>query len=125
MQAFVQRSAPRTGRGRAGRDQQPGLAEARAQTLQPRAQEDAAWEAACRERRTGLRPAQWSPQQGAISQAAADRWLLVREQHQAALARRQGDEARWAAAQARLQAPLTPAAAKPPWIAILVVTDNL
>ena len=48
----------------------------------------------------------------------------MREQHQAALARRQAEDARWAAEQARLEAPLAPLAAKPPWIAILVVTDN-
>jgi transposase InsO family protein len=143
MQAFVQRSAPpgaRRPRTRATRrpreesaeqaarrilrDQQRRLAEERAQTLQQRAEEDAAWEAACAERRTWLRPPHWSPYHQARYRVAEDRWLLLREQHEAALARRQEEDARWATEQAHPQAPPPSPAAKPPWIAILVVTDN-
>jgi transposase InsO family protein len=55
---------------------------------------------------------------------AEAQWLQQRAQHQAALAQRCQEDAQWLADQAQGQAPLAPHAAKPPWIAILVVTDN-
>jgi hypothetical protein len=111
---FVRRSAPRTPRrtptrpaqrGRpetdeqaarcTRRQQQRSQAAQRAQVLQQRQQEDAAWEAACQERRACLRPAPWTPRAWAAYLAAEDRWLLLREQREAALARRQQEEAQW------------------------------
>lgn len=140
MQEFVRRSAPRTPRRTAARaarrarpqpDEQPArrlqqrqLTAQRVQVLQQRAQEDAVWQTACQERRAYLRPAQWTPRQCAAWRAAEDHWLLLRDQRQATLAQRAQEEAQWRADQEHLQAQLAPPAAKPPWIAILVLTDN-
>jgi transposase InsO family protein len=142
MQAFVQRSAPRTPQRRPARAaRQPHAAVAQgapsaphqpqrrraaqwAPVLQQRQQEDAAWAAACRERHTSLRPEHWSPRQYACYLAAEDRWLLRRAQRQATLARRQQEDAQWQEDLAQREAAPAPPAAKPPWIAILVVTDN-
>ncbi len=138
MREFVWRSAPRTPPRKAARttrhprqpaveqparQQQRMLAAQRLQILQQRRQEDALWEAVCRERQAQLRPEQWSPRQYARYLAAQDRWLLLHDQRQAVLARRREEDAAWQAALERLQPP--PAQlARPPWIAILVVTDN-
>ena len=143
MQEFVRRSAPRPPRRpparttrrprhesaeqaarRTRREQQRRLAAPRAQVLQQRQQEDAAWQAACHERRTWLRPAHWTPQHSVAYLVAEDHWLLLREQRQAALARREQEDAQWCADQELLQAPLAPLAPKTAWIAILVLTDN-
>ena len=94
------------------------------QVLQQRQQEDARWEAVCRERQARLRPEHWTPRQYAAYLAAEDRWLLLHEQRQAILARRQQEDAQWQAELEQSQAAPTSQAAKPPWIAILVVTDN-
>jgi transposase InsO family protein len=143
MHEFVQRSAPRTPRraparatrrlraaptaqaaGRPHRAQQRQLAVQRVQFLQQRAQEDAAWQAACHERRAAQRPAPWTPRAWAAWRAAEDHWLLLRDQRQARLTRRQQEDAQWRADHEHLQAQLAPPAAKPPWLAILVLTDN-
>jgi len=143
MHEFVRRSAPRIPRRSAARAtrrsreapakqaarrthqaQQPQLAVQRVQVLQQRQQEDTAWQLACHERRASLRPAQWTPRAWAAWRAAEDHWLLLREQRQATLAQRAQEDAQWQAAQEHLQARLAPPAAKPPWLAILVVTDN-
>jgi len=140
MREFVGRSAPRTplrGASRTARPQRQESAEQvaprtlrqqqrsraaqRAQVLQQRRQEDARWEAACRERQARLRPEHWTPRHYAAYLAAEDRWLLQYAQRQATLARRREEDAQWPADLAQRQAP---PAAKPPWIAILVVTDN-
>jgi transposase InsO family protein len=138
MREFVRCSAPRTSRRptrrprpkteeqptrRTPRQQQRYLDQRRAQVLQQRQQEDAVWEAACRERRVWLRPERWTPSYGRAYLAAEDQWLRQRDQRQATLARRQQEEAQWYADQERVQAALAPAA-KPPWVAILVLTDN-
>jgi transposase InsO family protein len=132
MHEFVRRSAPgRAARRRPGpagqaarrapREQQRRRAADRSQVLQQRQQEDAAWEAACRERRARLRPDHWTPAHQAAYLAAEDHWLLLRAQREAALARRQHEDAQWLADQGQPQAP---PAARPPWIAILVVSDS-
>jgi transposase InsO family protein len=142
MHAFVQRSAPRTPprrRARPGRqpppeteeqaarrtrrEQQRSQAAQWAQVLQQRQQEDAAWEAAGQERRACLRPARWTSRTWATYLAAEDRWLLLRDQRQATLAQRQREEAQWLADQEQQQAAAAPAT-KPPWVAVLVLTDN-
>ena len=142
MREFVWQSAPRLSPRRSARTtQQPcqesaaqaercvlrqqrhALAAQRADILRQRQQEDARWEAVCRERQARLRPEQWTPRHYARYLAAQDRWLLLHDQRQATLARRQQEDATWHADLERLQ-PLRLAAAKPPWIAILVVTDN-
>jgi transposase InsO family protein len=92
--------------------------------LQHRLQEDAAWDAACQERRRWLRPEQWTPIFWAAYRVAEDQWLQQRTQRQATLAQRQQEDAQWLADQEQGQAPPAPHAAKPPRIAILVVTDN-
>jgi transposase InsO family protein len=142
MQEFVRRSAPRTPRGRPqrgarGQRQETEEQVARrtqrqhqrrrtaqwAQILQQRQQEDAVWEAACRERRAWLRPDHWTPTYGAAYLVAEDQWQQRRAQRQATLAYRQQQDAQWLADQAYLQPPPAPLAAKA-WIAILVVSDN-
>ena len=142
MREFVWRSAPRTPRRRSARPARPQrqgaeeqavrrtvrqqrrmLAAQRAQVLQQRQQEEAAWEAACRSRQARLRPEHWTPRQYAAYLAAEDHWLLLHAQRQAILARRRQEDAACQAALEQLQA-APPQAAKPPWIAILVVTDN-
>ena len=142
MREFVRRSAPRTPERRPQRargprretDEQAARRTRRRpqrrraaqwrHVLQHRQREDAAWEAACQERRTWLRPDQWAPAYAAAYPVAEDRWLQQRAQRQATLARRQQEDAAWLADQAQAQAPPAPHVAKPPWIAILVVTDN-
>jgi transposase InsO family protein len=136
MHEFVRRSAParaarRQRRGAAApgtrrerREQRRELAARRAQVLQRRRREDAAWQAACRERRAWLRPAQWTPGYDAAFRGAEDRWRALEARRQATLARRQEEDAAWRAARERLRATPTPPAARPPWVAILVVTDN-
>jgi transposase InsO family protein len=139
MREFVRRSAPRTpprtarrqprepagqAARRTRRRQQRRLAEQRARALQQRQQEDAAWQAACRERRAWLRPERWTPQHPVAYLAAEDRWLLLHAQREATLAGREHEDAQWHADQEHLQAQLAARAAKPPWIAILVLTDN-
>jgi transposase InsO family protein len=143
MHEFVRRSAPRTPQRpatraarrprpepveqaahRTLRAQQRRLAAQRVQVLQQREQEDAAWQACCRERRAWRRPVQWPPRPWAAYLAAEDHWLLLRAQHQATLAQREREDAQWRAAQEQLQAQLAPPTAKPPWIAILVLTDT-
>jgi transposase InsO family protein len=143
LQEFVRRSAPRTPQRRpqrAGRRQRQETAEQAArrtlpqhqrrraahwaQVLQQRQQEDAAWEAACRERRAWLRPAPWTPTFWAAYRVAADQWHRLRAQRQATLARRQQEDAQWLADQEQGQVSLAPHAATPPWIAILVLADN-
>jgi transposase InsO family protein len=143
MRAFVGRSAPRTPRSRAARaarseHQEPAeqtaarllrherqrLSAQRAQILQQRRQEDAAWRAACRQRQARLRPERWTPREYAAYLAGEDYFLLLQERRQATLLRREQEDAAWHAELARLAPPPTVAAAKPPWIAILVVTDN-
>jgi transposase InsO family protein len=139
MREFVRQSAPHTparparrprpqteepATRRTPRQQQRHLDQRRAQVLQQRQQEDAAWEAACRERRAWLRPARWTPSYGRAYLAAEGQWLRRRDQRQATLARRQQEEAQWYAEQQRVQAALAAPAAKPPWVAILVLTDN-
>lgn len=140
MHEFVRRSAPRTPRrppGRAARRQRQETAEQAArralreqrrsrdaqwaQVLQRRQQEGAAWEAACRAR---LRPAHWTPTDWPAFVVAEDQWLQRRAQRQATLAQRQQEEAQWLADQEHLQAAQAPPSAKPPWVAILVLTDN-
>jgi len=139
MREFVWRSAPRTPLRKPGRaarthrqepeepahhtlrQQQRALATQRVQVLQQRRQEDDKWEAVCRERAARLRPDQWTSRQYAAYLAAEDRWLLLQAQREATLGRRQQEDAAWQAALDRLQAPQAP---KPPWIAILLVTDN-
>jgi transposase InsO family protein len=132
MHEFVRRSAPaRVARRRqepaaqaarrARREQQRSRAADRGPALQRRQQEDAAWEAACRERRAWLRPDRWTPAHQAAYLAAEDRWLALRAQREAALARRRGEDAQWQADQEQLRAPPP---ARPPWVAILVVTDS-
>lgn len=132
MHEFVRQSAPaRAARRRqepaeqaarrALRERQRRRAADRGQALQRRQQEDAAWEAACRERRAWLRPDRWAPAHQAAYPAAEDRWLALRAQRRAALARRQEEDARWLADQDQRRAP---PAARPPWVAILVVTDS-
>ena len=142
MREFVGRSAPRTPLRRAARTARPqpqespeqtarrtrrqqrsSLAAQWAQVLQQRQQEDARWAAVCRERQARLRPDHWTPRHYAAYLAAEDRWLLVHAQRQAALARRPLEDAQWQADLDHLQAAPAPVA-KPPWIAILVVTDN-
>jgi transposase InsO family protein len=139
MQEFVRRSAPRTHRRAARqqpeeaggpaadrllRQQRRQLSGQRAQVLAQRRQEDAAWREVCRQRQARLRPAQWTPRQYAAYLAAEDYWLLLQDQRQATLTRRQQEDATWHAELARLAPPPTVPAAKPPWIAILVVSDN-
>jgi transposase InsO family protein len=139
MREFVRRSAPRTparvGRRprpetagqatrRERREQRGALAARRAQVLQRRRREDAAWQAAGRERRAWLRPEQWTPGYAAAFRGAEDRWRALEAQRQATLARRGEEDARWRAARERLRALPAPPAAKPPWVAILVRTDN-
>jgi transposase InsO family protein len=143
MREFVGRSAPRTPLRRASRtarpqrpesaeqvarrarrEQQRRLAAHRGPLLQQRQQEDAAWQAVCRERHARLRPDHWTPTFWAAHLVAEDHYQLLRAQRQATLARRQQEDAQWQADQAQLAAPPAPPAAKPPWIAILVVTDN-
>jgi transposase InsO family protein len=138
MREFVWRSAPRTPLRRAARttrpqrqealgtlrQQQRSLAAQRTQVLQQRQQEDAQGETVCREREARLRPDHWTPRQYAAYLATEDRWLLLHAQRQAALARRQPEDAQWQADLEHLQAAPAPPAAKPPWIAILVVTDH-
>jgi transposase InsO family protein len=140
MHEFVRRSAPRTSRRKSAcaarrqgqetekqvarrtrREQQHRRAAQRAPVLQRRQQEDMAWQAACAERHARLRPAQWTPRLWADYLAAEDHWLVLRAQRQAALARRQEEDAQWLADHEQSQAPPPP---KPPWIAILVLTDN-
>jgi transposase InsO family protein len=124
MREFVRRSAPARAARRRRREpaeQQRRRAADRGQALQQRQQEDTAWEAACRARRAWLRPDHWTPAHQVAYLAAEDRWLTLRAQRQAALARRQQEDAQWLADQERRRAPPT---ARPPWIAILVVTDN-
>ena len=135
MQAFVRRAAPRTppraarrprqeateqGR-RSRRHAQRQLAQQRAQVRAQRQQEDAAWETACRERRAWLRPERWTSTFWAAYLAAEDQWLQLKAQHEATLAQRQQEDAPWVAA---LEHPQAPPAPKPPWVAILVLTDN-
>ena len=143
MREFVRRSAPRTPRRRpqraARRQRQETEEQAARRTLrqqqrrraaqwrhvlQHRQQEDAAWEAACQERRTWLRPAQWTPTFWATYRVAEDQWRQQRAWRQATLAQRQQEDAQWLADQAQGPALPAPHATKPPWIAILVVTDN-
>jgi transposase InsO family protein len=142
MHAFVQRSAPRSQRRpsacAASAGQQPGDQAARrarraqqrhrtaawAQTLQQRQQEDDAWHALCAERRAWLRPAQWTARYWIDFLAAEDRYQGLRAQRQATLAQRQQEDAQWRIDQAQGKALPVPPVAKPPWIAILVVTDN-
>jgi transposase InsO family protein len=143
MQEFVRRSAPctprrtaaRAARGqrpetaeqvarRTRREQQRRLAAHRGPLLQQRQQEDDAWQAVCRERQARLRPDHWTPTYWAAHLVAEDHYQLLRAQRQATLARRQQEDAQWQADQAQLEATPVPPAAKPPWIAILVVTDN-
>jgi transposase InsO family protein len=122
-QEFVRRSAPRTprrGPARAARRERQETAAQWRHLLQHRQQEDAAWEAACQERRRWLRPAQWTPTFWAAYRVAEDQWLQQRAPRPATLAQRQQEDAQWLADQAPLAAPT----AKPPWIAILVVTAN-
>jgi transposase InsO family protein len=141
MREFVRRSAPRTPRRRLqrARGQRQETAEQAARrtlrqqqrrraaqwthVLQHRQQEDAAWEVAYQERRTWLRPAQWTPTFWAAYLVAEAQWHLRRAQRQATLAQRRQEDAQWLAGQEQGQAPPAPAA-KPPWIAILVLTDN-
>jgi hypothetical protein len=140
MQEFVQRSAPRMS-VRSSRPQQPAepaeraadrllrqqrrqLSGQRAQVLARRRQEDAAWREVCRQRQARLRPEHWTPGQYAAYLAAEDYWLLLQDQRQSTLDRRQQEDATWHAELARLAPPPTVPTAKPPWIAILVVTDN-
>jgi transposase InsO family protein len=143
MHEFVRQSAPRTPRRqsvraaqrrrqelheqaarRALRAQQRHLAAHWSQVLQQRQQEDAAWQTVCQERRAWLRPARWTPQQWPAYLVAEDHWQQVRAQRQVTLARRQQEDAQWHATQEQVQAPPAPTAAKPQWIAILVLTDN-
>jgi transposase InsO family protein len=145
MREFVGRSAPRTPvrkaagtsqpQGEAATEPEPAarptlrqqrsrLAAQRAQVLQQRQQEDAQWAADGRERQARLRPDRWTPRQYAAYLAAEDRWLLRKDQREATLAQRQQEDAAWQAGLDRLDAAPAPPAAKPPWIAILVVTDN-
>jgi transposase InsO family protein len=136
MREFVRQSAPHTPARQprpqteepatrpTPRQQQRHLDQQRAQVLQQRQQEDAAWEAACRERRAWLRPARWTPSYGRAYLAAEGQWLRRRDQRQATLARRQQEEAQWYAEQQRAPAALAVPAAKPPWVALLVLTDN-
>ena len=139
MQEFVRRSAPRTpargtrrqrqgaaeqGTRRERREQRRELAARRAQVLQRRRREDAAWQAACREQRAWLRPAQWTPGYDAAFRAAEDRWRTLHAQRQATLAHRQEEDAQWQADRERVRAASAPPTAKPPWVAILVLTDN-
>ncbi len=109
---------------RALREQRRTRAAQWARVLQRRQQEDAAWEAACRDRRARLRPARWTSTSWAAFVTAEDQWLLLRAQRQATLAQRQQEDAAWLAEQEQVQAALAPPAAKPPWVAILVLTDN-
>ena len=143
MREFVWRSAPRTPVRRAARaartqrqesteqaarrtlrQQRRTLAAQRAPVLQQRQQEDARWKAVCRERAARLRPEHWTPRHYAAYLAAEDRWQLQLAQREATLARRQQEDAAWQAELDRFQAPPAPQATKPPWIAILLVTDN-
>ena len=139
MRAFVWRSAPPTPRRTAGhqrqetaeqaaarllRQQRQHLNAQRAQLLQRRKQEDAAWRAICRERQARLRPARWTPRQPAAYLAAEDYFLVLQDQRQATLTRREQEDAAWHTALVRLAPPPASPVAKPPWIAILVVTDN-
>jgi transposase InsO family protein len=142
MREFVWRSAPRTPLRTPGRtartqrqapeeqahhtlrQQQRALATQRVQALQQRQQEDARWEAVCCERAARLHPDSWTPRQYAAYLAAEDRWLLQQAQRETTLARRQQEDTAWQAELDRLQAPPAPQATKPPWIAILLVTDN-
>ena len=143
MREFVWRSAPRTPVRRAARTGRPQrqaareqaarpslrqqrsqLAAQRAQVLQQRQQEDAQWAADCRERQVQLRPDRWTPRHYAAYLAAEDRWLLRQAQREATLEQRQQEDAAWQADLDHLQAAPAPPAAKPPWVAILVVTDN-
>jgi hypothetical protein len=71
-----------------------------------------------------LRPQHWTPRQYAAYLAAEDYWLLLQDQRQATLARRQQEDASWHADLLRLAPPPVPPTTKPPWIAILVVSDN-
>ena len=72
MREFVWRSAPRLPLRRSTRaartPRQETAAQAAHRTLrqQQRQQEDARWEAVCRERQARLRPAHWSPRQYAL-----------------------------------------------------------
>jgi transposase InsO family protein len=109
---------------RTRRQQQRQLTQQRAQTLARRRQEDAAWEAACRDRRARLRPAHWTPTDWPAFVAAEDQWLLLRTQRQATLAQRPQEDAQWRADQERLQAPLALPSTRSPWVAILGLTDN-
>ena len=139
MREFVWRSAPRTPRrpARAQREETAEQAAARllqeqrrrlnatrTQVLQQRRQEDDAWRDVCRERQARLRPAQWTSRQYVAYLAAEDYFLFVQERRQAALARRQQEDAAWHAELVRLAPPPAAPATKPAWIAILVVTDN-
>jgi transposase InsO family protein len=139
MREFVRKSAPRPparptrrprpqteepAARRTPRQQQRHLDQQRAQALQRRQQEDTAWEAACRERRAWLRPERWTPSYGRAYLAAEGQWLRQWDQRQATLAHREQEEAQWYAEQERLQAALAPPAAKPPWVALLALTDN-
>jgi transposase InsO family protein len=139
MQEFVQRSAPRMpvrqvrqqpaepaepAADRLLRQQRRRLSGQRAQVLAQRRQEDAAWREVRRQRQARLRPARWAPGQYAAYLAAEDYWLLLQDQRQCTLDRRQQEDAAWHAELARLAPPPTVPAAKPPWIAILVVSDN-
>jgi transposase InsO family protein len=136
MHEFVRRSAPARAARRqrqgsaeqvtraAHRQRQRRLAAQRAQVLQQRQREDAAWVEGCRERRAWLRPDHWTPGHWAASLAAEDRWLLRRAQRQAALARREAEDAQWRADREQLRAPPAPLAPKASWVAILVLTDN-
>jgi hypothetical protein len=120
MQEFVQRSAPRTpvrqarqqpeepaepAADRLLRQQRRQLSGQRAQVLARRRQEDAAWREVCRQRQARLRPEQWTPRQYSAYLAAEDYWLLLQDQRQAALARRQQEDATWHAELARLAPP--------------------
>jgi hypothetical protein len=58
----------------------------RAQVLQQRRQEDAAWREVCREPQARLRPAQWTPRKHVAYLAAEDYFLFLQERRQAALA---------------------------------------
>jgi hypothetical protein len=125
MREFVRQSAPRTAarptrrrRPRpkteapatplTPRQEQRRLDQQRAQVLQQRQQEDAAWQAACRARRAWLRPERWTPSYWRAYLAAEDQWLRLREQRQATLAQRQQDRRRPSGTRSR-------SACKPPW----------
>jgi hypothetical protein len=141
MHAFVAASAPRLAPGRQPppvpldqqaaavqqrtvRQQAATLRDQRRQVRSQRHQEDTAWQALWEARRTRTLPDRWTAAAWDAYQAEEVQWRALRAERQATLAQRQAKDAAWRAQRAPLQAALTGTPSAPPWLAILVLTDN-